>query len=51
MILAGANVVGIGTANFANPRVCIEIIEGLEQYCLDNQVDDISQLVGAVNEW
>ena len=51
MILAGANLVGIGTANFINPNVCIEIIDGLEKYCAENGVKNISELVGKVQEW
>ncbi len=46
-ILAGATAVAVGTANFVNPRVTMEIIEGLENYCLENRVGDINELVGA----
>lgn len=51
MILAGANLVGIGTANFFNPQVCLEVIEGLGQYCQENNIKNISELVGMVEEW
>lgn len=32
MILAGATAVSIGTANFRNPAVTMEIVEGIERY-------------------
>ena len=32
MILAGATAVSVGTANFINPQVTMEIIKGIEQY-------------------
>lgn len=51
LILAGANLVSIGTANFYNPRVCLEVIEGLEKYCGDCGIGNISELVGKVEEW
>jgi dihydroorotate dehydrogenase (NAD+) catalytic subunit len=48
-ILAGATAVAVGTGNFLNPRATIEIIQGLEKYCLDNGIADISELVGAAH--
>jgi dihydroorotate dehydrogenase (NAD+) catalytic subunit len=35
-IIAGARAIEIGTANFVNPRVTIEIIEGIEKYLTEN---------------
>lgn len=32
MILAGATAVSVGTANFRNPAVTMEIVEGIERY-------------------
>ena len=32
LILAGATAVSVGTANFANPMVTMEIVDGIEQY-------------------
>ncbi len=46
-ILAGATAVAIGTANFVNPRATMDVAEGIENYCLDNGIEDITQLVGA----
>lgn len=47
-IMAGASAVGVGTANFANPLATIEIIEGIEEYMVKNQFDDINELIGCV---
>ena len=47
-ILAGATAVSVGTANFINPAATQEIIDGLEQYMREEQIEDIRDLVGAV---
>lgn len=47
-IMAGASAVSIGTANFHNPKVTLEVIEGIRQYCEKNGVKDINELVGCV---
>ena len=47
-MLAGANAVAVGTANFINPRVTIEIIEGLKAYLIKNKIKDIKILRGAI---
>ncbi len=47
-ILAGATAVAVGTANFHNPRATAEIVKGIEQYMERYKVDDICQLIGAV---
>lgn len=48
MMLAGASAVSVGTANFHNPAVTAEIVEGIEAYLRDNQMEDVGELVGAV---
>lgn len=48
MILAGASAVSVGTANFRNPLVTTEIIEGICEYMEEYNVEDINDLVGAV---
>jgi dihydroorotate dehydrogenase (NAD+) catalytic subunit len=47
-IIAGARAIEIGTANFVNPRVTIEIIEGIEKYLTENNIKDINELVGSL---
>lgn len=46
-ILAGAKAVAVGTGNFLNPRATVELVAGLEKYCLENEIADINELVGA----
>lgn len=47
-ILAGATAVAIGTANFANPYVTEEVVEGIRHYMESNHIQDIKELIGAV---
>ena len=48
LILAGATAVSVGTANFANPMVTMEIVDGIEKYMQMHGVADINELIGAV---
>ena len=45
-IMAGATLVSVGSAIFPNPLLPIEIIEGMEKYCKDNGIANISELIG-----
>lgn len=47
-IIAGARAIEIGTANFVNPRITIEIIEGIEKYLRENNIKDVNELVGSM---
>lgn len=47
-ILAGARAIQVGTGNFIDPTVTIQIIKGIEDYCERHRVADISELVGAM---
>ena len=47
-IIAGARAIEIGTANFVNPGVTIEIIEGIENYLTENNIKDVNELVGSM---
>jgi dihydroorotate dehydrogenase (NAD+) catalytic subunit len=46
--MAGATAISIGTANFVNPKVSIEIIEGLKKYLLKNKIKNIQTLIGSL---
>lgn len=48
MILAGATAVSVGTANFSDPAVTMEIVDGIERYLETSGVSDINALIGAV---
>ena len=49
LILAGATAVSVGTANFANPMVTMEIVDGIEQYMQMHGVADSNEVTGDVN--
>lgn len=51
IMMAGASAVQVGAAIFNDPYAPIKIIDGLEQYCADNGLDNISQIVGTVKPW
>ncbi|MCI9227267.1 MAG: dihydroorotate dehydrogenase [Dorea sp.] len=48
MMLAGASAVSVGTANFHNPAVTMEIVSGIEEYLRQNRIEDVRELIGAV---
>ncbi len=47
-LIVGAKAVQVGTANFVNPMVTLEIIKGLENYLRQQGLSDISQLIGTL---
>ena len=50
MILAGATAISVGTANFVNPNTTMEIVDGIKKYMEKYHVNDIKELVGAVQQ-
>ena len=48
-LLAGATAVEVGTANFVDPEVTINIIKQIEHYCQIHGIDKLEDLVGAVD--
>ncbi len=44
--LAGASAVSVGTAFFPNPLAAVEIKEGLQRYCEENNLSNISEIIG-----
>jgi dihydroorotate dehydrogenase (NAD+) catalytic subunit len=47
-IIAGATGISTGTANFINPKVSIEIIEGLKGYLYRQKIKSIEDLIGSL---
>ena len=45
-VIAGASAVQVGTANFAQPTVCIDILDRLERCCKDSNINSINSLIG-----
>jgi len=47
-ILAGASAVAVGTMNFINPGITMEIIDGIAEYMEQHNIEDLRDLVGIV---
>ena len=47
-IMAGATMVSVGTANFNNPTVTLDIINGIEQFMNDNKISSLDEIRGCV---
>ncbi|MBO4695678.1 MAG: dihydroorotate dehydrogenase [Lachnospiraceae bacterium] len=47
-LMAGATAVSVGTANFRNPAVTSEIVDGIEEFLRDNHIEDINEIIGCV---
>jgi dihydroorotate dehydrogenase (NAD+) catalytic subunit len=47
-ILVGASAIQIGTANLINPKTGIEVIHGIKRYLIQNKINRIQKLIGAL---
>jgi dihydroorotate dehydrogenase (NAD+) catalytic subunit len=47
-MLVGASAVEVGTAHFVDPRASEKLVGGLEMWCRDEKVFEISTLRGAL---
>lgn len=45
-IQAGATAVGVGTANFKNPRAPLEIIDGIREFLAERNISSVKELIG-----
>lgn len=43
-LMAGADLLAIGTANFVNPASTLEILKGITDYCEKNRINQLNQL-------
>jgi dihydroorotate dehydrogenase (NAD+) catalytic subunit len=48
-MIAGAKAVAVGTANFVNPGVSMEILDGIMRYMDEQRLEDIGSLTGTVD--
>lgn len=51
MMMAGASAIQIGATIFSNPYAPVEIVDGLNKYCDENGIKNISEIVGTVKPW
>lgn len=49
-LLAGASAVSVGAMNFVNPYTTVEVAEGIEAYMRKYHVENVTDLIGAVEE-
>ncbi|MCD7724622.1 MAG: dihydroorotate dehydrogenase [Clostridiales bacterium] len=47
-LLAGASAVAVGAMNFVNPYTTVEVIDGIEAYMKQCGVENVTDLIGAV---
>ena len=47
-LLAGASAVAVGAMNFVNPYTTMEVAEGIEQYMKRYGIENVTDLIGAV---
>jgi dihydroorotate dehydrogenase (NAD+) catalytic subunit len=43
-IMAGASAVQVGTANFIKPDVCLDIINGIEEFMVKENIKSLEEL-------
>ena len=48
MILVGASAISVGTANFHNPGVTMEIVDGIERYMRQQGFESVKDMIGIV---
>ena len=49
-MLAGATAVAVGAMNFVNPYTVVETVQGIEDYMRRYGIDDVTELIGAVEK-
>lgn len=49
-LLAGASAVSVGAMNFVNPYATVEVAEGIEAYMKKYNVENVTDLIGALEE-
>lgn len=47
-LIAGADLLAVGTANFVNPSAATDILKGLSEYCKREKIKQIEELRGAL---
>ncbi len=51
MLIAGADVIGVGTAMFPNPYLPLEIIDGIAKYMEENGIKNVADISATVKPW
>ncbi len=51
MMMAGAKAVQMGTAIFTDPYSPLKVIDGIEKYMEENNIENLSEICGSVKPW
>jgi len=46
-LVAGADLLAVGTANFVDPRATLDILRGIEAFCIKEKLSDLDRLRGS----
>ena len=47
-LIAGATAIQIGTANFVNPKITMEVADGIKEYLIQEKLTDVRQIIGSL---
>jgi len=45
-IMAGATAIAVGTSTFVTPTTILSVIDGIEQYLINNEIGSVTELIG-----
>ncbi len=48
-LIAGACAIQVGTASLVNPKTCAAIVSGIEDFCKENKITSIDELIGTLD--
>ena len=48
LMMAGATMVAVGTANFHNPRATMDVLDGIKAYMERYHIEDINEIIGCM---
>ena len=48
LMMAGATMVSVGTANFHNPRATMDVLDGIKAYMEQYHIEDIREIIGCM---
>ena len=46
-IMAGASAIQVGSASFANPRACLDVLEGIQLFMEKERITSLKDIIGA----
>ena len=48
LMMAGAAVVAVGTANFHDPLAAAKVVDGIREFCVKHEIRDVRDIIGCV---